>query len=32
MKPIGEIRKLLGENGDILRTKELYANKVLYII
>jgi len=30
MKQIGEIRKLFGENGDILRTKELYANKVFY--
>jgi len=30
MKQIGEIRKLFGENGDMLRTKELYANKVFY--
>ena len=30
MKRMGEIRTLFGENGEMLRTKELYANKVFY--
>jgi len=30
MKPIEEIRQFFDENGGLLRTKQLYANKVFY--